>query len=562
MNALLNTISIKAKIIGLAGILVLSSLTASTYALKNMFGISLELEAISQQDIPLTKILTKITEHQMQQAIYFERALRYATAEYDSTQFQKYRELFSQYNALVDEEIIAGEKLIAAAISNTSSKIMKDGFHNFETQLKSVDIKHKNYGSQAADILVQTTEGITPAIQRAILDAENNAQELAQELDTLLIQIETFTQEATIRATQHEKQAMTNQAIITLVGLVVGTVISFLIATNIVGRLRDTAHAFSLIAAGDLTHDNLGRDGKDEISDLREGVQKMSTKLRGIVKKIDDLSIVLSSAAEQLAAVTSQTSLNIQNQQGETEQVASAMNEMTATVAEVASNASNASTASSDANREAVEGNNIQIQTLESIESLAEQIDCSADAITEVEQDSETINKVLEVISSIAEQTNLLALNAAIEAARAGEQGRGFAVVADEVRTLAGRTAESTLEINHIIEKLQSGSRNAVAAMTSSKAKAQTVVEKANNLGTVLSTITHSIADISGMGMQIATAAEEQNAVAEEINRNILRIRDLSAENTTGTSQTTKAASELAQMANELRDMLLAFKVV
>lgn len=237
------------------------------------------------------------------------------------------------------------------------------------------------------------------------------------------------------------------------------------------------------------------------------------------------------------------------------------MNEMAATVKEVAENVGNSAAAAHTANLETKEGRSLVNNTVENINHLAESINSAAEVVARVEQGSNEISKVLDVIRGIAEQTNLLALNAAIEAARAGEQGRGFAVVADEVRTLASRTQESTTVINQIIEKLQSGTSRSVAAMSDSRNQAVAVVDKATLADTSLQSIESSVAQINAMSTQIATAAEEQTAVAEEMSRNITRISDSATQNATGAVQTAQAGEELASIAVKLQGLVSAFRI-
>jgi len=269
----------------------------------------------------------------------------------------------------------------------------------------------------------------------------------------------------------------------------------------------------------------------------------------------------LLSSTEKMQAQSGSARQGVTRQQSEIDQIATAINEMTATVQEVARSATDAASAAAQADDEANNGKNVVAQTVSSIETLAKNVESAADVIGTLEVDTTEIGGVLDVIKSIADQTNLLALNAAIEAARAGEQGRGFAVVADEVRTLASRTQESTEEINNMIGKLQSGAKNAVAVMEEGREQARTGVEQASLAGQSLNEITQSVSTINDMNTQIASAAEEQSKVAEEINRNVVNISQVADETADIVSQVTDQSAELGNLASTLNSDVERFKI-
>lgn len=324
--------------------------------------------------------------------------------------------------------------------------------------------------------------------------------------------------------------------------------------------LQTVIAGMNAIAAGDLTA-RYEAKSDDEIGQLLGAMKLMVEKLREIVSQITGSTSHLSASAEELATITIGTNESIKRQQFETEQVATSTNEMAATVHEVAVSTQQAADATKKANAEVVTGKHVVSQTMDAIDSLAREIETAATVIQKLETDSENIGVVLDVIKGIAEQTNLLALNAAIEAARAGEQGRGFAVVADEVRTLASRTQESTREIQAMIERLQTGAEEAVKVMEKSRARAKTSVEQAAKAGTSLETITQAIDTIVNMNTHIASAAEEQSAAAEEINRNISSISQAVDQTAQGSQQTFTASEELAKLATELQGIVSQFRV-
>ena len=334
------------------------------------------------------------------------------------------------------------------------------------------------------------------------------------------------------------------------------------VARTINASIAEVADSLQEIASGegDLTR-RLVTPSRDVIGRLVAAFNTFMERLQGIIRDVASSTNQLATAAEQLSSISVQSNERIGEQRLQTEQVVSAMQEMSGTVSEVASHAQLATTSANDASEEAMRGSEVMHQTVQSITGLAREVEEAAEVIRRLEADSENIGGVLEVIQGISEQTNLLALNAAIEAARAGEQGRGFAVVADEVRSLASRTQESTLEIQAMIERLQSGTRQAVAVMHKGQAQAEASVHQAQEAGRSLSNITQAVSSIREMNTEIHRVADRQQAMAEEINASIEQISNISVETAQGAEQTASASKELAQLATSLQALVSRFRV-
>ena len=301
--------------------------------------------------------------------------------------------------------------------------------------------------------------------------------------------------------------------------------------------------------------------GKCEISDMARAFNGMMDEFQALLRQVTDSAASVAAASTELATVTENTANGVERQRVESDQVATAMNEMASTVQEVARHAEQAAEASNNADGEASEGARVVAQSVTGIKRLAEEVERTAATISELEKESDNIGTVLSVITGIAEQTNLLALNAAIEAARAGEQGRGFAVVADEVRTLAQRSQQSTEEIKTIIDRLQGKAQAAVQAMQGGREQAQVSVEQAEKAGGSLSAIAAAITAIRDMNTQIASAAEEQSAVAEEINQSVVRITQVAEESAQGAEETTRTSGELAELAAQMQARVSSFRI-
>ena len=350
------------------------------------------------------------------------------------------------------------------------------------------------------------------------------------------------------------------QALFTLLALVLGGIAALIITRQITRPLQETMAVVDRIAAGDLSQ-TVQVTRRDELGRLQQSMQRMSQSLRELIGGIRDGVTQIASAAEELSAVTEQTSAGANTQKVETDQVATAMHEMSATVQEVARNAEQASQAASAADHQAQDGDRVVNKAVEQIERLAEEVERSAEAMQRLEQESEKIGKVMDVIKSVAEQTNLLALNAAIEAARAGEAGRGFAVVADEVRGLAQRTQQSTEEIEALVAGLQSGTRQVSSVMLGSRELTASSVALSRQAGESLGEITRTVSNIQAMNQQIATAAEEQSAVAEEISRSVVNVRDVSEQTASANEEVAASSVELARLGGQLQTLVSHFRV-
>ncbi len=327
-------------------------------------------------------------------------------------------------------------------------------------------------------------------------------------------------------------------------------------------RLANLAVMFRDVSTGDgdlrRRIDVKGSDGIDILGRIFNGFIE---KLQNIITEVINDSSNLVNVASHLNSISAASSQSAVQQQMQIEQVATAMNEMTATVTEVAGNARSAAESAEQADRDVSEGQGIVTQTVNSINALAAEVERANNVIRTLQSDSEEIGTVLDVIRGIAEQTNLLALNAAIEAARAGEQGRGFAVVADEVRTLASRTQESTEEIQKMIERLQAGANDAVEVMEESHIQARNSVDQASKTGQALEKITSAVASIHQMNVQISSAAEQQTEVAQEIDISLNKINEASHESVSNAAEASQESENLNQLATHLQTMMQQFKV-
>ena len=455
-----------------------------------------------------------------------------------------YRQAFDQQLAKMDQF----SKLLNFEESDALQNI-RDGAKSYYSGLDEVIAIHSSEKWRTDSYLVKTEIGPLVHTIKDKIDALVGKQTLlTKQISTELVS-----------GVNHTQRVVTALLIASIIFGLAGT---WLMSLSIVTPIKRAAAAMHDIAEGegDLTQ-RLDVTGKDEIADLAAGFNTFISQVQDLVGQVAGSTSQLASAAEEMSLIVDQTKNGIQQQSNETEQVATAMNEMVATVQEVARHADNAAQMAHQADSQALTGKSVVTRTVQAIEQLAEEVNKASDVIHGLERDSEAIGAVLDVIQGIAEQTNLLALNAAIEAARAGEQGRGFAVVADEVRNLASRTQSSTQEIQAMIERLQVGSRNAVTAMKKGTTQAEESVRQAADAGTSLEEITRAVTDISTMNAQIADASRQQGTVAEEINRNVNNITQVAEASANGTEEMARSSLALAELASSLQTMVSRFKI-
>jgi methyl-accepting chemotaxis protein len=489
-------------------------------------------------------------DRDMQQALVAERSLIFLDTKSDKfqTMSQSHKDNINQTHERVSKffDIIEDKEMLSH----------KQEFFSLFDKWKSVTNEVKRNRAEGG------RKGRTVAIDKSFNEANKLFEQTRNILDKLTeLLIESASNDAANAHSTSEQSFLT--LITTLVaGLITCALVALFFPGMVTRPLNRVIDAIDDLADGDgdLTF-RLNVNSKDELGTLSNKLNLFLEKLHGLISKLASTTTQVHQSAQNLHDLNDQTQKLVIAQHSSTDMVATAMNEMSMTVRDVAQSASSAAQAARQADTDASKGSDLVKSSTESIVNLAQDVEQAAVVIHKLETEVESVGSVLDVIRGIAEQTNLLALNAAIEAARAGEQGRGFAVVADEVRTLASRTKESTQEIQTMIERLQQGARNAVSVMESGQENTKISVKRAESAGASLLEITSAVTSISDMNVQIASAAEEQSAVTEDVNKNITEISEVANTTSQISSQASQASTELSEFAEEMERIVKNFTI-
>lgn len=558
MSSLISRMSIRGRFLLITFVLLSLLICSSLMAILSMHSIGKELKNITEEDLPLIEALTKITIHQLEQAIHFERAIRYGEQAEQTSEvvslMAKEKDKYRTLSTKVDQEIVDAINRTNSILSVPHSEEHEKEFRKVSHELDKIKKLHTVYDNDANHIFQVLKAGDITEVHRLSKNIVKIEGELDSKLSNLVMEIEAFTEEATHTATEHEAEAEENQIILFVISCLISFLLCWRISKITQEHLNKVGDELKAISMGDLRQEIVGDD------EIHTPIRNMQHQLIEVMDTIRSSAERLSGTVLNVSTTAYQTERNTVEQQSETEQVAQATSRMHLISKEVSSNVSDTAAAANQANREANSGQEVLQDATSEVLELANQIQSASSVISQLEEDTESISSVLEVISSIAEQTNLLALNAAIEAARAGEQGRGFAVVADEVRTLAGRTQESTESIREMIETVQASSKKAVSVMTVSCNQSESVVEQVRNAGNTLTSITGSIEHINMMSGKISSASAQQISATEEIDRNIVQISNMGSENTSSTRTINEAMQDASKMSEELLALVKRFQ--
>ena len=532
-------------------------------SISNMNKIGQELVDIAEDDIPLTRALTKVTEHQLQQAILFERFLLHTLmadgGKFDSSKLADEQSKVTSLIKKTKQEIVDAERFIQKAIPLLHSEEAKQEYRKLLRELKLIDKDYQQLDEKVNSVMALGISGNIDEMLKQAKSVEALEDDIDNRLVAVLDEIQLFTLNAAVTAEEHEKAAINIIIAVFVIALLWGSIMPTVVAraiTNPINNLNDRLKELSE-GDGDLRI-RLDEKAKDETGMLAKSFNNFLQVLSSMIGKVNKQADDLGTSSEVVVLSMQQTLDNVLLQREEITSVARAIHEMNNTTQDVARNTSEAAMVTETVKEKVMLGREGAAQTQMEISQVSQEVNNASEVIESLVAETNNIGAVLESIQGIAEQTNLLALNAAIEAARAGDTGRGFAVVADEVRQLAQRTQTSTVDIQKLVERLQQEASNAVTSMKKGSDSTQRCLDKSNENAELFEQAALSVGEISDLNTQIATAAEEQSVVAAEINQSLDSINQIA--NTT-TEKTEQSATENQSIAKRIIDLHKALNI-
>lgn len=541
-------------------LLIISMTISNSIRLNTM---AHHISFIKNADMPLTKNLTLITEYQLKQEIYFERAFRFAledkTEKHAVEGYKHSVEQIVSFGQQVNEKLKQSEQLVDKILQTISDENTYREFSSLLLHIKELEVQHVTWGEHIKEILKALTEGnIHHAVELSDI-AEKEASNLDSHVTETLKKIELFTEDAIVNLNEEDRQTLIDGFIYTLISILVGVIFSYYIIKSLNKDIGKLAFSISEITKGELSKSFKSHNISKDLGAILDNIEYLREKLRDSLQLVQLSSTEAVKAALTLNQLTSNTQTNIEKQNSDIDMLATAMEEMGATSKEIANNAETTQASTVSVTNFSSVCQSDMGKAITSMTDLSNSLEYSAQKIQILEEHGHKIGSVLDVIKGIADQTNLLALNAAIEAARAGEQGRGFAVVADEVRTLAQRTQESTTEIEAMITAFKNETTGAVKAMNKSQDHAGIMLTTAQKSNNNLIEISNAIVDVSGSTIQIASAAEEQATVAQEINQNLHSVNDFSRKNVDSSTQVSAASKKIETISKQVLNEISYF---